>query len=227
VKVKIPVGSLLAVEPRPRLSRERIVQAALALADREGIEAVSMRRLAQELGSEPMSLYTHVRNKEDMLDAMVDAVIDELPRDEPGGDWKASLRQTVLGARRVILGHPWMPRVVETRMTPGPAVPRYFNWIIGVLREGGFSLEQTHHALHILGSRVLGFTQDAYDDSGDLSREEAAAFAGQIRDTMPYVAEMALSATHDGPLGGCDSNLEFAFALDFILDGLERILPTE
>ena len=225
--MKIPVGALPAADVRPRLSRERVVEAAVALADREGIEAVSMRRLAQELGSEPMSLYTHVRNKEDLLDAMVDAVIDEFPRDVDGDDWKASLRQTVLGARRVILGHPWMPRVVETRTTPGPAVPRYFNWIIGVLREGGFSLEQTHHALHILGSRVLGFTQDAYDDSGDLSPEEAAAFAGQIRDTMPYVAEMALSATHDGPLGGCDSDLEFAFALDFILNGLERILPTE
>jgi AcrR family transcriptional regulator len=173
-----------------------------------------------------MSLYTHVRNKEDLLDAMVDAVIDEFPRDLDGKDWKASLRQTVLGARQVILQHAWAPRVVETRTIPGPAVPRYFNWIIGLLREGGFSVEQTHHALHILGSRVLGFTQDAYDDSGDLSPEEAAAFAGQVRDTMPYVAEMALSATHDGPLGGCDSDVEFAFALDFIIDGLEGLMPS-
>lgn len=223
--MKIPVAAGTATERRPRLSRARIVEAAVALADREGIEAVSMRRLAQELGSEPMSLYTHVRNKEDLLDAMVDAVIDEFPRVD-GGHWKASLRQTVLAARRVILGHPWMPRVVETQTTPGPGVPRYYDWIIGLLREGGFSVEMTHHALHILGSRVLGFTQDLYDDSGDLSPEEAAAFAGRIGDTMPYVAEMALSATHDGALGGCDSDLEFAFSLDFILDGLERLLPS-
>src|SRR5919204_3031502 len=145
---------------RTQLTRERVVAAGIELADRDGIESISMRKLAQELGVEAMSLYTHVRNKEDLLDGVVDAVIGEIPTSADGADWKTSLRQTVLAARSVVLRHPWAPRTIETRTTPVPAVPRYFNAVIGILHEGGFSIALAHHALHILGSRVLGFTQD-------------------------------------------------------------------
>jgi hypothetical protein len=100
---------------------------------------------------------------------------------------------------------------------------RYINTVLGVLREGGFTIAQTHHALHILGSRLLGFTQDLFDDSGDLDPETAASLASELGAALPYVAEMALAVTHGGALGRCDDDNEFEFALDLILDGLDRL----
>jgi AcrR family transcriptional regulator len=210
-------------ERRTQLTRERVVAAGIELADRDGIESISMRRLAQELGVEAMSLYTHVRNKDDLLDGMVDAVIGEIPTSADGAHWKTSLRQMALAARSVVLTHPWAPRPIESRATPGPAALRYINAVLGVLREGGFTVAQAHHALHILGSRLLGFTQELFDDSGDVDPETAASIASELGATLPYVAEMALAVTHAGALGPCDDDAEFAFALDFILDGLDRL----
>jgi len=199
------------------------MEAAVDLADRHGIESVSMRRLGQELGIEAMSLYTHVRGKDDLLDGMVEVVMGQLPVRRKRGDWKTLLRRAVLSARAVMLRHPWAPAVIETRVAPGPAGLRHYDTVIGILREGGFSLELTHHALHLMGSRLLGFTQDLFDDSPELDGEAAAALATQLGATHPHVAEMILAATHDGGLGGCDTNVEFEFALDVVLDGLERL----
>ena len=213
-------------EPKQRrspLTRERVLKAAVRLADREGIEAVSMRRLGTELGIEAMSLYTHVRGKDDLLDGMIELVIGEIPIHRDGADWKASLRATILGARSVVLRHRWAPRIIESREDPGPSGLRYYDAVMGILREGGFSLEMTHHAIHLFGSRLLGFTQDLFDDSPDVSPEAMKAMAAAVADSHPYVAEMALGATHDGALGGCDDDVEFAFGLDLILDGLERL----
>src|SRR5262249_1596006 len=137
--------------------------------------SISMRRLAQELGVEAMSLYTHVRSKDDLLDGIVDAVISMIPADADAADWRTSLRRMALGARGVMLRHPWAPRTVETRVALGPAGMAYANAVLGILREGGFSIAQTHHALHILGSRVLGFTQAIFDDSADPDPEAAAS----------------------------------------------------
>lgn len=104
---------------------------------------------------------------------------------------------------------------------------RYINTVLGILREGGFTIAQTHHALHILGSRLLGFSQDLFDDSagnsGTLDPETAAGIVRELGAAFPYVAEMALAVTHQGALGGCDDDIEFQFALDFILDGLARL----
>jgi AcrR family transcriptional regulator len=197
--------------------------AAIELADRDGIESISMRKLAQELGVEAMSLYTHVRNKDDLLDGMADAVISQIPVSAGGTDWNAALRQLALAGRGVMLSHPWAPRVVEAQTAPGPAALQYVNTVLGILREGGFSITQTHHALHILGSRLLGFTQALFDDSGDLEPEAAAALQSALGASHPYVVEMALAVTHGGALGGCDDDAEFTFALDFILDGLARL----
>jgi AcrR family transcriptional regulator len=221
--MKISGPGNTSAERRTQLTRERVVAAGIGLADRDGIESISMRRLAQELGVEAMSLYTHVRNKDDLLDGMVDAVIGEIPTNADGAGWKTSLRQMALAARVVVLKHPWAPRPIESRTTPGPATMHYINAVLGVLREGGFTVAQSHHALHILGSRLLGFTQDLFDDSGDLDPETAASIASGLGATMPYVAEMALAVTHGGALGRCDDNIEFEFALDFILDGLDRL----
>ncbi len=208
---------------RVRLTRRRVLEAAVHLADREGIEALSMRRLGQELGIEAMSLYTHVRSKDDLLAGMVDVVIGRIPNRRQRGDWKSSLRRTVLDARRVMLRHPWAPAIIETLDDPGPAGLRHFDTVIGILRKGGLSLELTHHALHLMGSRILGFTQDLFDDSSDVDPKVAALLAQQIGATHPHVAELAMAVTHEGGLGGCDTDAEFEFALDAILESLERL----
>jgi AcrR family transcriptional regulator len=216
----------MAVEKLPRrapLTRERVLKAAVRLADREGIDAVSMRRLGTELGIEAMSLYTHVRGKDDLLDGMVELVIREIPIHRDDGDWKRSLRTTILGARRVVLRHPWAPRILESRNDPGASGLRYYDAVMGILREGGFSLEMTHHAIHLFGSRLLGFTQDLFDDSPDLEPAAMKQMADALADSHPYVSEMAMGVTHDGGLGGCDDDVEFAFGLELILDGLERL----
>ena len=211
-------------ERRAQLTRQRVVAAGIELADRDGIESISMRKLAQELGIEAMSLYTHVHNKDDLLDGMVDAVIGEIPTDTDGADWKTSLRRIVLAARGVMLTHPWAPGPIQTRTAPGPAMLHYVNTVLGILRAGGFTVAQAHHALHILGSRGLGFSQDLFDDSGELDPEAAAGIAEQLGAVLPHVAEMALAVTHGGALGRCDDDAEFEFVLDFILDGLDRLL---
>ena len=221
--MKISAVGKTGPERRPQLTRQRVMTVAIELADRDGIDSISMRKLAQELGVEAMSLYTHVRNKEDLLDGMVDAVIGQIPISADGAGWKASLRQMALAARTVVLRHPWAARTIETRSAPGPAALRYINAVLGIFREGGFSIAQAHHGLHILGSRALGFTQDLFDDSGDLDPETAARLADALGATHPYVVEMALAVTHSGALGACDDDAEFEFALDLILDGLARL----
>ena len=200
-----------------------MVTTAIELADRDGIESISMRKLAQELGVEAMSLYTHVRNKDDLLDGMVDAVISLIPVNAGAAEWRASLRQMALGARGVMLRHPWAPRVIETRAAPGPAVLAYVNVVLGVLREGGFSVGQAHSALHILGSRMFGFTRELFADSAGADPEAAPFFPAGFAVAFPYAAEMALAVTHGGALGPCDDDVEFESGLDFILDGLGRL----
>ena len=210
-------------ERRERLTRQRVLEAAVDLADRDGIESVSMRRLGQHLGIEAMSLYTHVRSKDDLLDGMVEVVMGKLPPVNVDDPWKAALRGAILGARDILLRHPWTTDVIETRAAPGLAMLRQYDTVMGILRGGGFSLELTHHALHLLGSRLLGFTRELFDDSPNPDPEAAAMLAKQLGATYPHVAEMALAATHEGGLGGCDTDVEFAFALDVILDGLEQL----
>jgi AcrR family transcriptional regulator len=221
-----PVGEA-GPERRLSLTRERVLEAAIDLADREGLDGVSMRRLGQELGVEAMSLYTHVRSKEDLLDGMADAVVGAIPRPAGGEDWKATLRSTILGARGVLARHRWAPRMIETRLAPGPATLGYMDAVVGILREGGFSIDLTHHAMHVLGSRMMGFTQELYDDSEGTDPDAAAAFAREMGDAFPNVAAVALAASHDGGLGPCDDDVEFGFALELILDGLERLRDRE
>jgi AcrR family transcriptional regulator len=210
-------------ERRAQLTRQQVVTAAIELADRDGTESVSMRRLAQELGVEAMSLYTHVRGKEDLLDGMADAVIGMIPVDAGEGGWSPALRRMALRARGAMLRHPWAPRVIETRTAPGPAALVYINAVLGILREGGFSVAQTHNALHILGSRALGFTQELFDDSASADAGAAPSLPAEFAAAFPYAAEMALAVTHEGVLGPCDDDREFELALDLILDGLGRL----
>ncbi|HEY7524745.1 MAG TPA: TetR/AcrR family transcriptional regulator C-terminal domain-containing protein [Candidatus Limnocylindrales bacterium] len=212
-----------SVERREPLTRERVVAAAVGLADREGLPAVSMRKLGQELGVEAMSLYTHVRGKDDLLDGMADAVVGRIPIGRPTGHWRTALRRTILAARSTMLEHPWAAAVIETRAEPGPATIRYMDTIAAMMLRGGFSPDLAHHSLHVLGSRILGFSQDLYDDKTQPA-SDTAAIASQLAAAYPSVAAIAFAASHDGGLGGCDDDVEFAFGLDLILDGLERRL---
>src|SRR5206468_5093862 len=127
----------------------------------------SMRSLAQELGVVPMALCKHVANKEQLLDGMVDVIVGEI--DQPAGDadWKTATRERILSARRALLRHPWASRVVESRAQPTPVVLDYMNSIIGLLRAGGLSVDLTHHAMHALGSRIWGFTQEVFSAAPD------------------------------------------------------------
>jgi AcrR family transcriptional regulator len=211
-----------------RLSRDAIVAAGIGLADADGLDALSMRRLAAELGVNPMSLYHHLRDKDALLDAMLDAVVagieaDDAPLARPS-DWTARLRDLLLAARATMLGHPWAVQVLAQRDVPTPSTLRHVDRVLGLMRGGGCSVDLAHHALHLLGSRILGFSQDLFDDAPDDAVDPAvrAAQAGAWAAVMPHVAELALAATHDGGLGGCDDDAEFAFALDVILEGLER-----
>jgi AcrR family transcriptional regulator len=212
---------------RPRvgeqLTRERIVDLAIELADRDGLDGLSMRRLGAELGADPMSAYHHVTDKRTLLALMADRVVAGI---EPvrEGAWPDALRATILAARRTMLAHPWTATVLAEPGDPGPATMLYLDAVFGILRRGGLSLALTHHAIHLLGSRVLGFSQDLFDDRAAPRPDEGmrAAQAAQWEAMMPYVAELARGAAHDGALGGCDDDAEFAFALDVIVEGLQR-----
>jgi AcrR family transcriptional regulator len=209
---------------RAPLTKERVLQAAVELADRDGIEALSMRKLGQELSVDAMALYRHVRNKDDILDGIVDAVIAEIDVPVSDGDWKSALRAQSVAARQVMLRHPWAPRAIVDRTTTSPIMLAYIESVLAKLADGGFSVEMAHHALHVLGSRILGFTQDPFEDSTDPapSPEESAAFARAMADRFPRIADLAMSVRHGGALGPCDDDVEFEFSLDLILDGLER-----
>ncbi|WP_433295895.1 TetR/AcrR family transcriptional regulator C-terminal domain-containing protein [Actinoplanes sp. CA-030573] len=203
-----------------RLSRAGIIAAAVELADRDGLAGLSMRRLAQELEVDPMSIYYHVRDKDALLAGMADAVVAGIEVPETGGPWAERLRALIMAARATMLRHPWAARVIEGRDTPTPAAMMHLERVLAILRAGGCSVGLAHHALHLLGSRILGFSQDLFDDNPDTSPspEAVAAWA----ETMPHIVELATAVTHEGALGGCDDDGEFAFALDLLLEGLEK-----
>jgi AcrR family transcriptional regulator len=214
---------------RAPLTRERVLRAAVARADEGGVVALSMRPLAQELGVVPMALYKHLSNKAELLDAMVDAVMGEVNDavsqiDTRSRAWKPAMRRRILAAREVFLRHPWAPGLMVSRTTMTPAVLRYFDSLTGLFRGAGFSIDLTHHAMHALGSRALGFTQELYDDSGEVDAE-AMAMLEQMAADYPHITEMVAGIAHDEDttLGWCDDQVEFEFALDLLLDGLETL----
>jgi AcrR family transcriptional regulator len=207
------------------LSKERVLRAAVDLADRGGSEAVSMRKLGQALGVDAMSLYHHVRSKDDILDGIVEAVVGEIDLARTGVEWRTILGQQVIAARNVMRRHTWAPRVIESRTEPGAATMRYMESVLAILRDGGFSIELAHHAMHVLGSRVLGFNQDLFDDSGAGASgpEISELMARQMAAHFPRISELVKAISHEGGLGACDDDVEFAFGLDLILQGLERL----
>ena len=215
--------------PREPLSRERILRTAVALADEGGVESLSMRKIALELGVVPMALYKHVSNKDEMLDGMVDVVVGEIDPPLPDADWKTTIRERVLSARRALLRHPWASQVIESRTDPTPTVIEYMDSMIGIFRAGGFSIDLTHHTMHAMGSRLLGFSQELFDDTPGGGPQVQTIELQWMADRYPHITEMVAAITHDdasvvGP--GCDDQFEFEFALDLVLEGLERLKGT-
>jgi len=216
---------------RERLNRERVLRAAVALADEAGIAAVSMRRLAQELGVVPMAIYKHVADKDELLDGMVDLVIEEIEPPDPQLDWKGAIRQRLLAARRAVLHHPWARQAIESRTNRTPTVLRYMDSLAGAFRAGGISVDLTHHAMHALGNRIWGFSPELFNDPEGsapptVSPQVQQAMAREFADKYPNILAIAMTATEGDLSGvgrGCDEQFEFEFALGLLLDGVERL----
>ncbi|OXM49688.1 TetR/AcrR family transcriptional regulator C-terminal domain-containing protein [Amycolatopsis alba] len=221
---------------RKPLSRQRVLAAAVVLADAQGIQALTMRRLAVELHVEAMSLYYHLRDKEALLDGVVetviaeiDAAISRLDTDDGGEDWRTRLRQRFLAARHVMLRHPWAPGLLGSRRTIPATVYAYYNEIIGTLVGAGFSYHLAHRALHAFGSLPLGFTQEVFSPEsagGNMEDDAAEADLAAATETLPHLIAMVAAEVHDSTdptLGWCDSQSKFEFTLDLLLDGLERL----
>jgi AcrR family transcriptional regulator len=222
---------------RAGLTKDRVFRAAVGLADEAGIAALTMRGLAQRLGVEAVSLYHHVSDKDAVLDGMVDVVVSDINArvaeiratpDAADRTWKAAARRTILAAREVLLSHPWAPDVIESRTAMSPTVMQYYDSLLQLFREAGLSVSLTHHAMHALGSRALGFTQELFapGTDGGPGTDVAAIRRGQLADEYPYITEIAVieSGNHDKDttLGWCDDQVEFEFGLDLLLDGLDR-----
>jgi AcrR family transcriptional regulator len=210
---------------RVALSRERVLDAAIALADEAGIGSLTMRRLAQALGVEAMTLYYYVAKKEDILNGIVDIVVGEIELPSPGVDWKPALRRMAISAYEALVRHPWAASLVLSYSGVREARLRYMEAILGTLRQAGFSAEMTDHGYHALESHIMGFT--LWEVGMDLgSAEDLAGKATDFlrtleREKLPYLAEHVdqhLKPRHP------DDEGEFAFGLDLILDGLERRL---
>ena len=210
--------------PRQKLSRDRVLAAALRLADEEGIEAVSMRRLGQALSVEAMSLYKHVSGKEDILDGISDLVMEEVEVPSRDLPWRAALRQSAIATHQALLRHPWASAVLESRSNPGPTRMRYLDAVVSILLEAGFTLPDVARAFMAVDSLVYGFTLQVLAWPFDLrdSPDEAAILMNDVfGDTFPGLRAMASLA-----VTGPGVPVELEFGLDLILDGLERRLAS-
>lgn len=216
---------------RPALSRDRVLAAAMRLADTEGIGVVTMRRLASSVGVEAMSLYHHLPGKEGLLDGLVEAVMGEIRSEidglahEVGADWRVLVRDRCLAARRVMIRHPWAPDLISSRQTIPPSVYGHFEEVLATMIRAGFTYHVGHRAMHALGPMILGFTRELFTpaEAGDaeVSADDLAAMA----EAFPHVTAMVAAELHDAEdptLGWCDSQAEFEFTLDLLLDGLDR-----
>jgi AcrR family transcriptional regulator len=208
---------------RTRLNRDRVLRAAVALADEAGLDGFSMRGLAQELGVVPMALYKHVASKEDLLDGMVDIVFSEIEAPAPDVDWRPALRRRATSAREALKRHPWAVGRMESRH-PGPANLGHHNAVMGCLRGAGFSFELAVHAYSVQDAYIYGFALQERDLGFETpqSAGEAAQRRGETvgnLDDYPHLSEVVAKL----PVTGYDTAVEFAWGLDLILDGLDRL----
>lgn len=208
---------------RPRLSRDRIVATAVAIADRGGLSGLTIRSLAQELGAKPMSVYYYVASKDELLDALVDVVFEEIELPDPEGDWRKQMHRRSHSARAILKQHRWAIGLLESRTSPGPATLHHHDTVLACLRNAGFSLELTAHAYALIDSYVYGFAlqEASLPFEGPESVKDVAEPIMALMETgaYPMMVEMATSY-YLKP--GYDFADEFEFGLDLILDGLDR-----
>jgi AcrR family transcriptional regulator len=213
--------------PRRRrgpLTRERVLHAALELADAGGFHSLSMRKVAAKLGVEAMSLYNHVANKEDIVDGLVDIVFGEIDVATPGSvDWRTAMRRRAISVREALNRHRWAVGLMEGRMNPGPANAHNHNAVMGCLREGGFAFREAVHAYSVMDAYIYGFALqekglpfDAPEETAQVMRQQRENFPSM--DEYPYLVETAMELEK----AGYDHEVEFLFGLDLILDGIER-----
>lgn len=211
---------------REPLSTERVLRAALQLADASGTDGLTMRRLGQQLGVEAMSLYKHVANKDAILDGIVDLVVAEIALPAPGDDWKTAMRRRGISAHEVLMRHPWACALLMSRPNVGPAMLRYANSTLATLRGAGFSIELADHAWNAMDSHIYGFTLQKLNFPFDAEQipEAAATYLPRIPPgEFVHLVEIAVYVME----GHYDGVPDFTFGLDLILDGLERLLATQ
>jgi AcrR family transcriptional regulator len=213
-----------SAKPRTPLSKERVLRSAIDLADKGGLASLSMRKLAQALGVEAMSLYNHVANKDDILDGIVDVVFGEIGLPPKGADWKTAMRQRGISAREVLSRHPWAIGLMESRSKPGHATLQHHDAVIGALREGGFSIPMAAHAYSVLDGYIYGFALthtnlpfETSQETAELAQDIMGRFSAQ---QYPHLTELTVKHVLQP---GYDYVEEFEYGLDLILDGLERL----
>jgi AcrR family transcriptional regulator len=204
------------------LTRERVLRAAIKSADDGGIDALSMRKLAQSLKVEAMSLYNHVANKGEVLDGITDIVVGEIGVPPIGSDWQAAMRQRATSAHEMLLRHPWASLLIVSRANVGPAMLRYVDATIGCLREAGFSYEMADRAWNAIDSHVYGFTLQEFNFPFDPS--EYASAAKEFLPMIPVAKFPYLNALSQQVIDGTHHGVhDFEFGLQLILDGLENV----
>jgi AcrR family transcriptional regulator len=211
---------------RTPLNRERVLRAALALADRGGFESLTMRKLAKELGVEAMSLYNHVANKDDLLDGMIDLVFGEIELPPTDVDWKTAMRRRAVSTRDALNRHRWAIGLMEGRSSHGPANLSLHNAVLGCLRAAGFSMEMTVHAYSVQDSYIYGFALQERDMSSESADDFAAEAQRQMHEYQAVLADYPHLVEVVGGYvakAGYDYATEFLFGLDLILDGLDRL----
>jgi AcrR family transcriptional regulator len=215
-----------ATESRTQLSRERVLATAVAFADRHGLEALSMRKLGDELGASAMSLYYYVPNKVSLLDGMVDIVFSEIEPPSADVDWKTAMRARAMSTREALRRHPWAIGEMEGRTSHGEANLRLHDAVLGCLRAAGFSIEMTVHAYSVQDAYIYGFALQERDMSSETTEDFAAEAQRQMREyeavlaNYPHLVEVVGGHVAEA---GYDYATEFLFGLDLILDGLDRL----
>jgi len=208
---------------RTPLSRERVLRAAIALADERGAQELTMRKLAKELGVEAMSLYNHVANKTDLLDGMVDIVFSEIDVPPAGGDWTTDMRRRAISVRDVLGRHRWAIGLMESRRNPGPASLRHHDAVIGSLRAGGFDMAMAAHAYSLLDSYIYGFALTKMNLPFETEEEVAEVAQGMLEPFAPdEYPNLVAFITEHAMQPGYDYADEFEYGLDLVLGGLER-----
>ncbi|MDR5700995.1 TetR/AcrR family transcriptional regulator [Agromyces aerolatus] len=215
--------------PRARLDRTQVVVAAVARADQAGLDQLSMRSLAHELGVVPMALYKHVANKDELLDGMVDLVWSEVEPPRIGAPWRQGMRARTVSLREALRRHRWAIGLMEARMRPGPANLRQHNAMMGCLRESGFSFRTTVHVTTVLDAYVYGFALQEHTlpfetpaQSGEVAAQHMESVPPEAAAAFPYLVEVVTELAQ----AGYDHDDEFETGLELILDGIERLRPT-